>query len=98
MNLAMKEHTVAFLGLGLISGSLAGALKAAEWQGELIAWGPRLPSLARIGPRHAAVQQVVIEHHCTAGRQHHQHGFARADPRDRPRTRPLAVGSHATRR
>ncbi len=47
IDLAMKEHTVAFLGLGLISGSLASALKAAEWQAELIAWGPRLPSLER---------------------------------------------------
>ena len=39
--------TIAFLGLGLISGSLAGALRAAKWGGELIAWGPRAKSLER---------------------------------------------------
>ena len=43
----MKEQAIAFLGLGLISGSLAGALRAAGWQGELLAWGPRAPSLER---------------------------------------------------
>lgn len=41
------DKVVAFLGLGLISGSLAGALRAAGWRGELIAWGPRAPSLQR---------------------------------------------------
>jgi len=41
------EEVIAFLGLGLISGSLAGALRAAGWRGELIAWGPRAPSLER---------------------------------------------------
>jgi len=41
------EDVIAFLGLGLISGSLAGALRAAGWRGELIAWGPRAPSLER---------------------------------------------------
>ena len=35
------------LGLGLISGSLARALKASNWQGEIIGWGPREPSLER---------------------------------------------------
>lgn len=42
-----NSPTVAFLGLGLISGSLAGALKHAGWDGDLIAWGPRLPSLEK---------------------------------------------------
>jgi len=41
------DEVIAFLGLGLISGSLAGALRAAGWQGDLIAWGPRAPSLER---------------------------------------------------
>ena len=44
---AENDPVVAFLGLGLISGSLAGALKAAHWGGDLIAWGPRAPSLER---------------------------------------------------
>lgn len=39
--------TVAFLGLGLISGSLAGALKAAGWRGQRLGWGPRAPSLEK---------------------------------------------------
>jgi len=39
-------QSVAVLGLGLISGSLARALKASTWDGELIGWGPREPSLA----------------------------------------------------
>lgn len=38
---------VGMLGLGLISGSLARALRASDWQGELLGWGPREPSLAR---------------------------------------------------
>jgi prephenate dehydrogenase len=42
-----QNPVVAFLGLGLISGSLAGALKASQWGGEIIAWGPRAPSLER---------------------------------------------------
>ena len=41
------DPIVAFLGLGLISGSLAGALKHRDWRAELIAWGPRAPSLER---------------------------------------------------
>jgi len=36
---------IVFLGLGLISGSLAMALRRSGWQGELSAWGPREPSL-----------------------------------------------------
>jgi prephenate dehydrogenase len=35
------------VGLGLISGSLAGALKRGNWRADLIAWGPRAPSLER---------------------------------------------------
>ena len=42
-----QDPVVAFLGLGLISGSLAGALKASQWGSEIIAWGPRAPSLER---------------------------------------------------
>ena len=42
-----QDPVVAFLGLGLISGSLAGALKASQWGAEIIAWGPRAPSLER---------------------------------------------------
>ena len=41
------DPIVAFLGLGLISGSLAGALKRGNWRADLIAWGPRAPSLER---------------------------------------------------
>ena len=44
---ADHDPIVAFLGLGLISGSLAGALKRGSWQADLIAWGPRAPSLER---------------------------------------------------
>jgi len=40
-----NDPIVAFLGLGLISGSLAGALKRRDWRADLIAWGPRAPSL-----------------------------------------------------
>ena len=40
-----SSRTVAIMGLGLISGSLARALKASAWDGEIIAWGPREPSL-----------------------------------------------------
>lgn len=43
----IDDWTVAFLGLGLISGSLAGALKAAGWRGQRLGWGPRLPSLEK---------------------------------------------------
>ena len=39
-------NRIALLGLGLISGSLAKALKSADWPGEIWAWGPREPSLA----------------------------------------------------
>ena len=42
-----QARTVAFIGLGLISGSLARALRSSAWQGKLIAWGPREASLKR---------------------------------------------------
>ena len=44
---AFHARTVALVGLGLISGSLARALKSSQWDGRLIAWGPREPSLKR---------------------------------------------------
>ena len=43
----LHARTIALVGLGLISGSLARALKAGGWDGKLIAWGPREPSLQR---------------------------------------------------
>ena len=42
-----NARTIALVGLGLISGSLARALQASHWDGRLIAWGPREPSLKR---------------------------------------------------
>jgi prephenate dehydrogenase len=45
--MAFHARTVALVGLGLISGSLARALKSSQWEGKLIAWGPREPSLKR---------------------------------------------------
>lgn len=42
-----NARTIALVGLGLISGSLARALQVSEWDGRLIAWGPREPSLRR---------------------------------------------------
>ena len=33
--------------MGLISGSLAGALKTAGWRGQRLGWGPRVPSLEK---------------------------------------------------
>ena len=44
---SFKARTIALVGLGLISGSLARALQASQWDGKLIAWGPREPSLKR---------------------------------------------------
>ena len=44
---SFKARTIALVGLGLISGSLARALQASQWDGRLIAWGPREPSLKR---------------------------------------------------
>ena len=45
--LSFRAKSVVFLGLGLISGSLALALRASGWQGSLRAWGPREASLLR---------------------------------------------------
>lgn len=42
-----QPAVIALLGLGLISGSLAGALRKSSWQGDIIGWGPRAPSLER---------------------------------------------------
>ena len=44
---SFNRQRVALLGLGLISGSLALALRQAGFPGELIGWGPREPSLQR---------------------------------------------------
>lgn len=44
---SFKARTIGLVGLGLISGSLARALQASQWDGKLIAWGPREPSLKR---------------------------------------------------
>ena len=43
----INTANVVFLGLGLISGSLALALKRGGWVGQITAWGPRAPSLER---------------------------------------------------
>ena len=50
-------RTVAFIGLGLISGSLARALRASSWSGTLTAWGPREASLQR------GLELGVIDHY-----------------------------------
>ncbi len=47
MTLAFTGQRIALLGLGLISGSLARALKTQGWLGHIAAWGPRAPSLER---------------------------------------------------
>jgi prephenate dehydrogenase len=52
-----QSGTVAFIGLGLISGSLARALRASSWNGTLTAWGPREASLQR------GVELGVIDHY-----------------------------------
>ncbi|MGD2009234.1 MAG: prephenate dehydrogenase/arogenate dehydrogenase family protein [Cellvibrionales bacterium] len=44
---AFPVQRITLVGLGLIAGSLALALKKAGWQGELVAWGPREPSLQK---------------------------------------------------
>jgi len=44
---AFTAERVALLGLGLISGSLALALRDNGWRGELLGWGPRVGSLER---------------------------------------------------
>ncbi len=43
--IGLQEKRICFLGLGLISGSLAMALRESGWLGERVAWGPREPSL-----------------------------------------------------
>lgn len=45
MAVSFSSQRIALLGLGLISGSLARALKAQGWAGHICAWGPRAPSL-----------------------------------------------------
>ena len=52
-----QARTVAFIGLGLISGSLARALRASSWTGTLTAWGPREASLQR------GLELSVIDHY-----------------------------------
>lgn len=52
-----QSRTVAFVGLGLISGSLARALRASGWNGTLTAWGPREGSLLR------GLELGVIDHY-----------------------------------
>lgn len=44
--MSFDAKRVVLLGLGLMSGSLAKALRHGGWSGELVAWGPREPSLA----------------------------------------------------
>ena len=44
---SLNTAKVVLLGLGLISGSLALALKRNGWVGKITAWGPRAPSLER---------------------------------------------------
>ena len=51
-----QSRTVAFIGLGLISSSLARALRASSWNGTLMAWGPREVSLQR------GLELGVIDH------------------------------------
>ena len=52
-----QSRTVAFIGLGLISGSLGRALRASSWNGALTAWGPREASLQR------GLELGVIDHY-----------------------------------
>ena len=52
-----QSRTVAFIGLGLISGSLARALRGSSWNGTLLAWGPRAASLQR------GLELGVIDHY-----------------------------------
>ena len=52
-----QSRTVAFIGLGLISGSLARALRVSSWNGTLTAWGPREASLQR------GLELGVIDHY-----------------------------------
>lgn len=56
MSKILKANIV-FLGLGLISGSLAMALRSKGWQGRLSAWGPREASLEK------GLNMGVIDHY-----------------------------------
>ena len=51
------KANIVFLGLGLISGSLAMALRSKGWQGRLSAWGPREASLEK------GLSMGVIDHY-----------------------------------
>lgn len=51
------KANIVFLGLGLISGSLAMALRSKGWQGRLSAWGPREASLEK------GLKLGVIDHY-----------------------------------
>lgn len=53
-------NRIAMLGLGLISGSLAKALKSADWHGKVCAWGPREPSLA-LGKQLGVVDEYDLD-------------------------------------
>ena len=44
---AFTLQRVTLVGLGLIAGSLALALRKSGWRGELVGWGPRAPSLQK---------------------------------------------------
>ncbi len=52
-----QSRTIALIGLGLISGSLARALRASSWNGTLTAWGPREASLQ------CGLELGVIDHY-----------------------------------
>jgi cyclohexadieny/prephenate dehydrogenase len=56
---------VAILGLGLIGGSLAGALKAAHWAGEIRAWGRR-PDMLEAGLKRGLVDHISLDLAATA--------------------------------
>lgn len=53
----ISKANIVFLGLGLISGSLAMALRSKGWQGRLSAWGPREASLEQ------GLNMSVIDHY-----------------------------------
>ena len=53
----ISTANIVFLGLGLISGSLAMALRSKGWQGRLSAWGPREASLEQ------GLNMGVIDHY-----------------------------------
>ena len=55
-----NAERVVLLGLGLISGSLAKALRHGGWFGELVAWGPREKSLA-LGAELGVVDRYTLD-------------------------------------